>query len=45
MFVQTTVCNPGGRLTADVTQVMMRMQEDAEDLHRREESGSSGGVK
>ena len=35
-----------GRSTADATQVMMRMQEDAEDLKgRREESGAEGGVK
>ena len=33
-----------GRSTADVTQVMMRMQEDAEDLKKRkEEAGEEGG--
>ena len=35
----------GGRSTADATQVMMRLEEDAEDLKkRRERGGGAGGV-
>ena len=35
-----------GRSTADATQMMMRVQEEAEDLERRREmAGEDGGVK